>query len=83
MTKSNRELSGPSAGGHDHPDAGTGSHDRAHQGAAAQIPQCRARRYRLGRLGDRSRLAGQDRLVALQVLHRQHSDVGGYYHAQV
>ena len=51
-------------------------HERAHERARAQIQRRVARRLRLGRLLGRSRLAGQHRLVALELVHLEQPQIG-------
>ena len=52
-------------------------HERAHEDARAQIQGRVPRRLGLGRLLGRPRLAGQHRLVALELVHLEQPQIGG------
>ena len=69
------ELRLPPRGDHN-PGAGTSSHNGAHERAAAQLGERRPGRYGLSGLLRGYRLAGQDRLLALQPRGGQQPDVG-------
>jgi hypothetical protein len=76
------ELRLPSRGDH-HPGAGTGSHNGAHQRAAAQLGERSPRGHGLGGFLRGHRFAGQDRLLALQSRGCQQPDVGRDHLAQL
>ena len=57
--------------------AAAAAHERAHEHARAQIQRRVPRRLGLGRLLGRPRLAGQHRLVALELVHLEQPQIGG------
>ena len=65
------------AGANDDAAPAAAAHERAHEGARAQIQGRVPRRLGLGRLLGRPRLARQHRLVALELVHLEQPQIGG------